>query len=337
MSVPSGPTAAPVPMRCTVGEGESGQRLDRFLASRGFLPTRSRIAGLIRRGHVRVDGEVRKASFLVPAGAEVEVLIPPEPPSTVEPEAIELDVLHEDEWLIVVDKAAGMASHPAPGCPTGTLVAALLHRWNLGGPWPDPQRPGIVHRLDRDTTGVMVVAKTPVAMHHLARQFAERTVAKRYLAIALGRPAANTGEIDLPIGRDPTDRRRMQARRGQRRSASSRYEVRAGLGESGQAASLLEVVPQTGRTHQVRVHLASLGHPLVGDRLYGSGRARRGTATAEEAATLEAFPRHALHAGSLRLRHPSDGRFVEFEAPLPADLRGLLRALETPGKVGRSG
>ncbi len=332
-----GPTEAPIPVRCEVEEGESGQRLDRFLASRGFLPTRSRIAGLIRRGHVRVDGQVRKASFALPAGAEVEVLIPPEPPSKVEPEAIPLEVLHEDEWIIVVDKAAGMASHPAPGCPRGTLVAALLHRWNLGGPWPDPQRPGIVHRLDRETTGVMVVAKTPVAMHHLARQFAERTVAKRYLAIALGKPDTDRGEIDLPIGRDPTDRRRMQARRGQRRNASSHYEVRAALGQSGQAASLNEVAPQTGRTHQVRVHLASLGHPLVGDGLYGSGRARRGTATAEEAAALEAFPRHALHAASLRLRHPGDGRFVEFEAPLPADMRGLLRVLERGAKEGLSG
>src|SRR5262249_19338754 len=158
-------------------------RLDRVLASRAFLPTRSRIAALVRSGCVRVDGIVRKASYAVPAGALIEVELPPPEPSIVEPEAIPLEILFEDEALIAINKPAGMPTHPAPGSRRGTLVAALLGRWNLSADWPDPQRPGIVHRLDKDTTGVIVIAKTPQAMHALARQFARRMVTKRYLAV----------------------------------------------------------------------------------------------------------------------------------------------------------
>lgn len=275
-----------------------------------------------------VDGRARKASFPVTAGASVEVEIPPEPPSDVEPEDIPLDVLHDDRWMVVINKAAGMAAHPAPGCRHGTLVAALLHRWNLGEGWPDPKRPGIVHRLDRDTTGVIVVAKTPEAMHNLARQFAARTVAKTYTAVAFGVPSEPSGTIDLPIGRDPSDRKRMQARVGQTREARTRYEVLASFGGARASASLLQLAPETGRTHQIRVHLASLGHPLVGDALYGNRRARRGTPAAEKS-VLEAFPRHALHASSLRLRHPRDGSWVEYVAPLAPDMRALLRDLQS--------
>ena len=317
-------------VECVVGPEDSGTRLDRFLASRGFLPTRSRIAGLVRSGHVQVDGRVRKASFPVPAGAVVTVEIPPEPPSNVEPEDIPLDVLHEDDWLVAINKPAGMAAHPAPGCRQGTLVAALLHRWNLGAGWPDPRRPGIVHRLDRDTTGVIVVAKTPAAMNHLARQFAARTVSKTYTAVSLGVPTPSEGLIDLPIGRDPSDRKRMQARVGQSREARTRYAVLGRFGGSRGVASLIEARPETGRTHQIRVHLASVGHPLVGDSVYGGGRARRGTPAALKA-RLEAFPRHALHAARLRLRHPEDGRWVEFCAPLAPDLRTLVRDLQEAG------
>ena len=314
-------------VRCTVGEDDAGKRLDRFLAGQGFLPTRSRIAGLIRNGHVLVDGQVRKTSFSVTPGAVVEVEIPPEPPSDVEPEALPLDVLHEDEWIVVLNKAAGMAAHPAPGCRHGTLVSALLHRWDLGPGWPDPRRPGIVHRLDRNTTGVIIVAKTPEAMNQLARQFAARTVSKTYTAVALGVPRDAEGMIDLPIGRDPGDRKRMQARDGQSREARTRYTVLSELGGEHRVASLVQVAPETGRTHQIRVHLASLGHPLVGDAVYGNGRARRGTPPAEKA-VLESFPRHALHAASLRLRHPQDGRWVDFVAPLAPDMRALLGALD---------
>jgi 23S rRNA pseudouridine1911/1915/1917 synthase len=318
--------------RCTVPPGEGGQRLDRFLSRQSFLPTRSRTASLIREGQVLVDGVLRKASFLVPDGAVIDVRLPPPEPSLVEPEPIELAVLYEDDVLIAVDKPAGMASHPAPGSRHGTLVAALLHRWRFGGEWPDPQRPGIVHRLDKDTTGVIVVAKTPAAMHALARQFAARRVAKRYTAIVIGVPRAASGTIDLAIGRDPGDRKRMQARVGQRRPARTAYATREAFGEPRGVAAWLDLEPETGRTHQLRVHMASIGHPMVGDRIYGSARAPAwASPRAREA--IERFPRQALHAASLALRHPADGRDVVFEAPLPSDMRALVATLREADAV----
>jgi len=317
---------------CVVPTGEGGQRLDRFLGRQSFLPTRSRIAALVREGHVTVAGVIRKASFSVSEGDDVAIHLPPPEPSWVEPEDIALDVLHEDDALIVIDKPAGMASHPAPGTRSGTLVAALLHRWRFGGDWPDPQRPGIVHRLDKDTTGVIVVAKTPAAMHALARQFAARSVRKRYQAIVAGVPRDDSGSIDLPIGRDPVDRKRMQARVGQTRAACTRYVVRETLATPGIAA-LLDVEPETGRTHQIRVHLASIGHAIVGDRVYGSGRAPA-SAPPPARAAIESFPRQALHAATLALRHPLDGREVEFAAPLAADMRDLLAALRSSACTG---
>jgi 23S rRNA pseudouridine1911/1915/1917 synthase len=318
--------------RRTVPAGEGGQRLDRYLARQSFLPTRSRIAALIRDGNVTVDGVVRKASFLVSDGAHVDVRLPPPEPSWVEPEELELDVLYEDDALIAIDKPAGMASHPAPGTRRGTLVAALLHRWRFAGDWPDPQRPGIVHRLDKDTTGVMVVAKTPVAMHALARQFARRSVRKRYEAIVVGAPRDTHGVIDLAIGRDPVDRKRMQARVGQTRHAVTRYAVREVLGDPP-CAAWLSLEPETGRTHQIRVHLASIGHGIVGDRVYGSGRAPASAASSARAA-IEAFPRQALHAASLSFRHPSDGREIELVAPLAPDMLQLLDELRSTSARG---
>ncbi len=311
--------------RCVVPPGEGKQRLDRFLSRQSFLPTRSRVAALVREGRVTVDGVVRKASFSIDEAQEIVVSLPPPEPSWVEPEEIPLTVLHEDEAIIVLDKPAGMATHPAPGTRRGTLVAALLHRWRFSGEWPDPQRPGIVHRLDKDTTGVIAVAKTPSAMHALARQFAARTVAKRYRAIVFGAPREAQGMIDLPIGRDPIDRKRMQARLGQARAACTRFAVAESFGVPVVAA-LLEVAPETGRTHQIRVHLASIGHAIVGDHVYGSGRAPA-TARADVRDVLESFPRQALHAATLAFRHPLDGRAVTFEAPLAADMRALVDRL----------
>lgn len=323
---PTDPVAEPVRhLRCDVGESQAGQRLDRFLTAQGFLPTRARIAQLVRSGHVTVDGEVRKASYPVPAGAVVEVSVPPESPPDVVPEAIPLDVLHEDASLIVVDKPAGMATHPAPGCRTGTLVAALLHRWQLESDWPDPMRPGIVHRLDRDTSGVIVIAKTPRALHALARQFESRRVRKEYEAVVVGLPPAE-GVIELPIGRDPGDRRRMQARVGQRRAARTRYARIEAYGAAPVAAALVRAAPETGRTHQIRVHLASIGHPLVGDTLYGGGHAPRGV-PARVRTAIESFPRQALHASRIELLHPDDGRSVAFSAPLPEDMTSLVDRL----------
>lgn len=311
---------------CEVPPEQAGERLDRFLARQSFLPTRSRIAALIRGGHVSVGGVPRKTSYPVSAGDRVEVVLPPEEPSWVEPEDLPVDVLYEDDSLIAINKAAGMASHPAPGTRRGTLVAALLHRWSLGEGWPDPQRPGIVHRLDKDTTGVMVVAKTPAAMHGLARQFQKRTVAKEYLAIVRGAPALDSGVVDLAIGRDPRDRKRMQAREGQKREARTRWQVEQRLGGARPAAALIRCLPETGRTHQIRVHMASLGHPLVGDETYGARRVPAGAGSAARAALL-AFPRQALHAARLKLLHPDSGAPLDFQAPLPTDMQELLSLL----------
>ena len=320
------PRPEPEIVQCTVGEEDEGERLDRFLAARSFLPTRSRLAALIRSGSVSIGGQVRKTSFPVSVGQVVEVALPPEEPSWVEPEDIEVEVLFEDAALIAINKPAGMAAHPAPGTRHGTLVAALLHRWSLGGGWPDPQRPGIVHRLDKNTTGVIVVAKTPGALSALARQFQARTVKKRYLAVVRGAPTADSGTIDLPIGRDPRNRKKMQAKEGQQREARTRWTVRDRLGGGRPVAALVECHPETGRTHQIRVHLASIGHPLVGDEVYGARRVPPGASLAAREALL-GFPRQALHAAGLGLRHPDDGRELEFHAPVPDDIGVLLDSL----------
>lgn len=313
-------------VHCVVGPEGAGQRLDRFLAAQSFLPTRSRIAFLIRGGHVSVDGVSRKTSYPVSVGNVVEVVLPPEEPSWVEPEDLPLEVLFEDEAMIVISKSAGMASHPAPGTRHGTLVAALLHRWSLGEGWPDPQRPGIVHRLDKDTTGLMVVAKTPEALRRLALQFQERTVRKSYIAIVRGVPRDQSGSVDLPIGRDPQNRKRMQAVTGQKREAVTPWVLRERFGGTRPTAALVECSPRTGRTHQIRVHLASLGHPLIGDELYGSRRVPVGASSAARAALLE-FPRHALHASRLEISHPVGAQPMRFEAPLPEDMQDLLDKL----------
>ena len=316
-------------LRSRVSADEGGQRLDRVLASRGFLPTRSRVAALVRSGLVKVDGVARRASFLVAPGQTIEVIAPPPERSTVEPEAIPLEVLYEDEWIVAVNKPPGMVTHPAPGSRRGTLVAALLHRFGLSAEWPDPQRAGIVHRLDKDTTGVIVVAKTPSALHALARQFERRTVAKVYHALVHGAPRAARGEVDLPIGRDPISRHRMQARVGQRRDARTPWIVLERFGGSPAIAAWIEAEPRTGRTHQIRVHLASLGTPIVGDRLYAGERRARGGPLAER---LDTFPRQALHASRIALRHPADGRALEITAPLPRDLSDLLDELRRAGQ-----
>lgn len=319
-------TAASEIVRCTVGLEGAGQRLDRFLAAQSFLPTRSRITFLIRAGHVSVDGVPRKTSYPVSVGNVVEVRLPPEEPSWVEPEDLPLEVLFEDESLVVISKSAGMASHPAPGTRHGTLVAALLHRWSLGEGWPDPQRPGIVHRLDKDTTGVMVVAKTPEALQRLAMQFQERTVRKTYWAVVRGVPRETAGSVDLPIGRDPQNRKRMQAVSGQKRAAVTPWQLRERFGGARPTAALIECAPRTGRTHQIRVHMASLGHPLIGDELYGSRRVPAGAGAAARAALL-GFPRHALHASSLEIVHPVSAQPMRFEAPLPDDMTDLIQTL----------
>lgn len=289
---------------------QTNQRLDRFVAA--SLPELSRtyVQGLIEAGNVRVDGVVRRSTFKMTPGEVVTVVLPPPTVDRIEPEAIPLAIVYEDDDVIVLEKPAGLVVHPAPGHPSGTLVNALLHHApsiSVGG----SNRPGIVHRLDKETSGLMVVAKTDRARNGLVAQWAERTVGKGYVALVDGLVGPDDGTVDVPIGRDPSQRQRMTALpRG--RSAISHFAVRRRYARS----TLLDVEIETGRTHQIRVHLAFIGHPVVGDRVYG--RTAGGAAPG--------LRRQFLHAARLGFRLP-DGRAVAFESALPDDLRVVLDGL----------
>jgi 23S rRNA pseudouridine1911/1915/1917 synthase len=315
-----------------VPESAAGMRLDRFLGTLPELPTRSQAKQLIDGRHVRVEGTVRKAAHVLRAGARVEVELPAPSPPTVEPEALPLVVLYEDADLLAIDKPAGMVVHPAPGARRGTVVAALLHRLGAFAGVGDPERPGIVHRLDRDTSGVLLVARTPAALAALARQFHDRKVEKRYLAIVHGRVGRAEGRIERAVGRHPRERHRMSVHSRRGRPAVTAFTVL----ERFPHATLLALEPETGRTHQLRVHLAALGHPIVGDRVYGvrsAGRSSRGGT----AGTIATFARQALHAESIRFVQPTTGAVVTVRSPLPADVAELVRTLREHATESRDG
>jgi 23S rRNA pseudouridine1911/1915/1917 synthase len=305
-----------------VDEAGAGERLDRWLARAMPELSRARLQAVIVAGGVLVDGRVARPSLRLKAGQSIAVQLPAPQPAVPIAEDIPIAVLHEDRHLLVVDKPAGLVVHPGAGRVTGTLVNALLHRVRdlsgIGG----VRRPGIVHRLDRGTSGLLVVAKDDASHLALSRQFSGRTVEKEYLAVVLGVPRAQEGTIDIPIGRDPVHRQRMSVRAPRGRAARSTYR----LVEALDGAALLRVRITTGRTHQIRVHLAALGHPVAGDPTYG-GRRRPGSGRPEARAALEALARPALHAARLAFTHPVTGERLSFESPLPADLQSLLVAL----------
>ena len=303
----------------TVPDDSDGLRLDRFLVS--VLPgqSRSQIQRLIKDGHVQVAGRPAKANQPVKTGQLVAVALPEPEDATPAAEALPLPIVYQDGDLIVVDKPAGMVVHPAAGHASGTLVNALLHHVTdlsgIGG----EKRPGIVHRLDRGTSGLMVVAKHDRAHEELARQFRDREVEKEYIALVWGEVQAGR-RIDAPIGRDPGDRKKMSARARRSREAVTRI---TGAEHLGRALTLARVAIHTGRTHQIRVHLSAIGHPIVGDPLYGGVRRH----VPGDLRAVTHLDRPFLHAGRLAFKHPADGRRMEFTSDLPEDLQQVLDAL----------
>jgi 23S rRNA pseudouridine1911/1915/1917 synthase len=335
------------------------ERLDVYLTRFLANATRNKVQHGIREGRVEVNGAVvRRVSHPVQAGDRIVCRILRPPPMEVVPEPIPLDVVYEDEHLIVLDKAAGLVVHPAYGNRTGTLVHALL--WHVGsGPLvldevdgsaesDDDEaapglssvnaaprfdgdiavRPGIVHRLDKDTSGLMVVAKSDLAHQRLARQFADRTIRRRYEALVWGRPEPPSGRIEASLGRDPRDRRRVAVRpEGRGKHAVTHYETLEPLAFTSRVAFRLE----TGRTHQIRVHARHMGHPVLGDATYGGTRIAAGPDIARRRAffrnLFELLPRQALHARTLGFVHPVTGESMDFESPLPDDISGALARL----------
>jgi 23S rRNA pseudouridine1911/1915/1917 synthase len=306
------------PLAFTVDPDSAGTRLDVYLA--GLLPqhSRSQLQRLIREGQVTVGGAPARPNQAVRAGQSVSVTIPPPAAASPAPQDLPLPILYQDDDVMVVDKPAGMVVHPAAGHAEGTLVNALLyHADGLSGIGGE-ERPGIVHRLDRGTSGLMVVAKNDLAHRELARQFHDREVEKEYVALTWGEVKAGR-RIDLPIGRDPVHREKMTTRARRSRTAVTRITRALALG----GVTLAHVAIATGRTHQIRVHLSAIGHPIVGDRTYGGVRHHMPAALRP----VERLERPFLHAGRLAFAHPRDGRRLEFEAPLPGDLQEVLDAL----------
>jgi 23S rRNA pseudouridine1911/1915/1917 synthase len=304
-----------------------GQRLDKALAAALPQLSRARLQALIHEGRVSRGDEVLASASAKAAAGGYQVELPPPEPAEPEPQDIPLSVLFEDASLIVIDKPAGMAAHPAPGSPDRTLVNALLHhcRGSLSGVG-GVARPGIVHRLDKDTSGVMVAAKTDAAHNGLAAQFARHDVERVYIALVRGAPHPARGHVETLIGRSPHDRKKMAVLKSGGRVAITDYVTERSYGPAERpSASRVACRLQTGRTHQIRVHLASRGAPCLGDPLYGSGPPTPAVRAAIEQAGLA---RQALHAAVLGFRHPITGETLRFETPLPPDMAALQGLLE---------
>jgi 23S rRNA pseudouridine1911/1915/1917 synthase len=318
----------------------AGTRLDLFLTrclanqTKNQELSRSGIQKLIAEGQITLNGKPARASARVKSNDLVVVKTLPPKVATLVAEPIPLNLIYEDDDCVVINKAPGMVVHPAAGTKTGTLVNAILHRCpdlqGIGG----ESRPGIVHRLDKDTSGVMIIAKSATGFHQLTRQFKERRVKKEYVALVWGKPKDTQGIIDRPIGRHRSDRKRMSSlySLAKRREAVTEWIVEKSFRRKDEAqsacwVSLLRLMPKTGRTHQIRVHLSDLGYPLVGDKIYGRKRPQT-TAKSGGISSLDSFPRQALHAERLSLLHPRTEALMEFYAPLAEDIRSLLLTLE---------
>jgi 23S rRNA pseudouridine1911/1915/1917 synthase len=321
----------------TIPPGEAGGRLDRVLAAHIPALSRSRLKALILDGQISVGGRtILDPAAQVNSGDTITVTLPEPEPAKPTGEAIPLDIVYEDDALIVIDKPKGLVVHPAAGHATGTLVNALIAHCGdslsgIGG----VKRPGIVHRLDKDTTGLMVVAKTDRAHRALSKQFenkGEGPIERGYLAFVWGAPDRPRGTIDAPLDRHPHAREKRAVRQSGRAAVTHWELVERYAGADGKAvASLLACTLETGRTHQIRVHLAHIGHPILGDETYGTGFKTKVSRLSPPArAVLESLGRQALHAERLTFEHPGTGEIMEFQSPLPADLEALRNALLAP-------
>lgn len=317
-----------------VGPDDGGKRLDKFLATVAADLSRVRVKALIQAGQVVSLGSdsdtattktLAEPSYRVKPGQTLRIAVPPPVAATPEAQSIPLDVLYEDDCLIVIDKPAGLVVHPAPGNPDRTLVNALLaHCGNSLSGIGGVRRPGIVHRLDKDTSGVLVAAKTDAAHHSLAEQFADHSIERAYTAIVWGSPRPPIGTVTGNIGRDPKHRKMMAVVERGGKPATTHYRLERSLGD---AASVVECRLETGRTHQIRVHMSTLGHPVVGDPLYGGQRPRKGLSNAG-IETLRSFNRQALHARLLGFDHPASGERLGFTTKLPDEFLILMSSFE---------
>jgi len=305
----------------TITPDAAGTRLDQFIASQFPEESRSQVQNWIRKGCATVGGAAVKTGFRLRPGDTVALEIPWTPPPEPFPEEIPLDVIYEDADIAVINKPAGMACHAGAGLQSGTLVNALLCRM---GPIEagDPERPGIVHRLDKFTSGVIITAKNNFSHRLLARQFKSREIKKEYIALVHGVPSPPEGTIDLAIGRDPNNRKKMSVRARHKRNAVTHYAVKESFG----FAALLDIRIETGRTHQIRVHLAAKGYPVAGDFLYGGNRVKN--LPAPVAKMVEAIRRPFLHSSGVEFTHPRTCERLVFHAPLPEELQKLLNTIQ---------
>lgn len=307
-----------------VTAGESPKRLDHFLANRDPYYSRTALQRLIEEGHITVDGQVVKPSHKVKPGEKIQLVVPRPEPLDIQPEPIPLHILHEDDALLVLNKPSGLVVHPAPGHWTGTMVNALLHHMqsgeghlsSIGG----RERPGLVHRLDKETTGILVVAKTDHAHQHLSAQFKEHTINRLYEALVWGSPKKGQGRIELAIGRDMKDRKTFSARTTRPKESLTTYKI---VERFGKLATHVALTPGTGRTHQLRVHLKAIECPILGDQTYGGKKVM-------EIGGIE-VPRVMLHAKVLGFVHPVTKQTVTFSAPLPEDMETVRRELTSQG------
>jgi len=308
-------------MRLAVADETAGERLDRFLAAQLPELSRTRIQSLVDQGRVRVNGATGKRSYRVENGDAVVIEIPAPSASATQAESIPLDILYQDEDLAVVNKPAGMIVHPGAGTKSGTMVNALLHEFGSRGELSSiggELRPGIVHRLDRETSGALLIARNDLAHRALAEQFSSHKVEKTYLALVHGKLNESTGRIELPVARDLHRRIRMTTRRREGRAARTDWRVRLRL----PGFTLVEADLHTGRTHQIRVHFSAVGHPVVGDTLYGAPRQPKVAST-----PMPSLGRNFLHAARIKFAHPTTGKEIEVRAPLPMELAEYLRVL----------